>query len=48
MQVKCPQCNGKGQYKVKSQDEIYPVTCTYCDGSGKVDKSATYSGIRKN
>lgn len=45
--VKCPQCNGKGEYDVEDKRGNYPVKCTYCDGSGKIEKAATYSGIRK-
>lgn len=51
MKVKCPQCDGKGEYKLAQKWEgkniIVPVKCTMCDGTGKVEKSMTYTGIRK-
>lgn len=51
MEVKCPQCNGKGEYEViqKWEDEEIstPVKCTLCEGTGKVDKSTTYKGVRR-
>ena len=50
--VKCPQCNGKGEYNsIQKYQEIefdVPVKCDYCDGAGKVPKTLTYTGIRKN
>lgn len=49
--VKCPQCNGKGEYNTKSNYEgeeiIYPVKCILCNGIGKVNKSVTYTGRRR-
>lgn len=51
MDVKCPVCKGKGEYDTDSnfnnEKIIYPVKCTYCDGTGKVSKSQTYTGIRR-
>jgi DnaJ-class molecular chaperone len=51
MKVKCPQCGGKGEYisiqKHQGLKFDVPVKCTYCDGTGKVEKSATYTGRRK-
>jgi DnaJ-class molecular chaperone len=48
---KCPVCNGKKEYDTESEFNkeklVYPVKCSYCDGTGKVDKGATYTGIRK-
>lgn len=36
MKAVCPVCHGCGEYDVVSDttDEIYPVRCTYCDGTG--------------
>lgn len=50
--VRCPACEGKGEYDTEStwgkENIIYPVKCTYCDGTGKVSRSQTYTGIRKH
>jgi len=45
--VKCPQCQGKGEYETIVKDIQYPVKCTYCNGTGEVPKTMTYTGIRK-
>lgn len=50
MKVKCPQCEGKGEYPCYSDafKITYPVKCSLCDGAGKVDKSVTaYRGPRQ-
>lgn len=43
MNVKCPQCEGKGEYNYESSFQgeklVYPVKCTICEGTGKVPKS---------
>jgi hypothetical protein len=41
--VKCPQCNGKGEYETIVNNTQYPVKCTVCNGSGKVEKVRAYS-----
>jgi len=46
-EVKCPLCNGKGEYDAEVAGVVYPVNCTFCNGTGKVPKSATYSGKRR-
>ena len=50
-EVKCPQCKGKGEYnsiqKHQGIEFDVPVKCDYCNGTGKVDKGATYTGVRK-
>lgn len=51
MKVKCPKCQGKGEYNTESnfngETIIYPVKCNLCNGIGKVEKSATHTGIRR-
>jgi DnaJ-class molecular chaperone len=51
MQVKCPDCKGKGEYnliqKWEGKEIKTPVKCSLCNGTGKVNKSATYTGIRR-
>jgi len=49
MLVKCPQCHGKGEYNAIAEDnnKPYPVKCTVCEGTGKVEKSMTANRKRK-
>lgn len=50
MLVKCPQCQGNGEYDIIAEDikKPYPVKCSVCDGTGKVEKSYTaYINKRK-
>lgn len=51
MKVKCPQCEGKGAYDLvqnwQGEEITTPVKCSLCYGTGKVDKSVTYTGIRR-
>lgn len=49
--VKCPVCKGKKEYNTESNFQgeklIYPVKCSYCEGTGEVPKSMTYTGKRR-
>lgn len=45
--VKCPDCEGKGHYETEVKGEVYHVDCSLCQGTGKVHRSATYTGNRK-
>jgi DnaJ-class molecular chaperone len=36
IEVPCPQCNGKG--KKKYPGKTYEEACSYCAGTGKVEK----------
>ncbi len=50
-QVKCPVCNRKREYNTIQDHQglkfDVPVKCDYCNGTGKVDKGATYTGVKK-
>lgn len=49
MLVKCPCCKGAGEREAKDvfTGKAYPTKCDYCDGTGKVPKTVTYTGKRK-
>ncbi|MEE9214864.1 MAG: hypothetical protein V3U54_08740 [Thermodesulfobacteriota bacterium] len=43
---KCIRCYGHGNFQARVGNRIFPVTCTGCDGTGKVSKETFMKQVK--